>query len=146
VTFELPSRAEGCQGRPPIVAHPELLQPRHPFQPEHELALFDLKRVDAYLATFTWERLVGKTGQITLGGRHERYTVGRAYKGQQVLVRFDPPTVTLSFTRWMSREGDRSASSPALGRLGLDRSGGLAGRPRPTAVGPAALSPPRVSC
>lgn len=90
LTFELPSRAEGCQGRPPIVAHPELLQPRRPFQPEHELALFDLQRVDAYLATFTWERLVGKTGQITLGGRHERYTVGRAYKGQQVLVRFDP--------------------------------------------------------
>ncbi len=90
LTFELPSRAEGCQGRPPIVAHPELLQPRHPYQPEHELALFDLQRVDAFLATFTWERLVGKTGQITLGGRHERYTVGRAYKGQPILVRFDP--------------------------------------------------------
>lgn len=90
LNFELPSRANGCQGRPPIAAHPELLRPRHPFQPEHELALFDLQRVDAYMATFTWERLVGKTGQITLGGQHERYTVGRAYKGQRVLVRFDP--------------------------------------------------------
>jgi hypothetical protein len=54
------------------------------------LALFDLKRVDNYLATFTWERKVGKTGQITIGGRHQRYSVGRAYAGQQVLVRFDP--------------------------------------------------------
>ena len=90
LNYELPSRAEGCGGRPPIVAHPELLQQRHPFQPEHELALFDLQRVDAYLATFTWERKVGKTGQITLGGRHQRYSVGRTYAGRQVLVRFDP--------------------------------------------------------
>jgi transposase InsO family protein len=90
LTYELPSRAKGCGGRAPIVAHPELLQPRRPFQPEHELAHFDLRRVDTYLATFTWERKVGKTGQITLGGRHQSYTVGRLYAGQQVMVRFDP--------------------------------------------------------
>lgn len=89
LTVELPSRAEGCAGRPPIVAHPELLQPRHPFQPEHELALWDLARVDAYLASFTWERKVGKTGQITLGGQHEYYSVGRPWAGHCVRVRFD---------------------------------------------------------
>lgn len=88
--FLLPSRAEGCQGLPPIQAHPELLQPRHTFQPEHELALFDLRAMDAYLAKFTWQRKVGKTGQITLSGAHEYYSVGRAYARQQVLVRFDP--------------------------------------------------------
>jgi len=90
LAFELPSRAEGCAGRPPILAHPELLQPRHPFQPEHELALFDLARVDAYLAAFTWERTVGKTGQITLGGQHAYYSVGRPWAGHSVRVRFDP--------------------------------------------------------
>jgi transposase InsO family protein len=90
LAFELPSRAEGCGGVAPVVAHPELLHPRHPFQPRHELALFDLKRVDSYLATLTWERKVGKTGQITIGGHHQRYSVGRAYSRQQVLVRFDP--------------------------------------------------------
>jgi hypothetical protein len=90
LNYELSSRAKGCHGRPPVVAHPELLQPRRPFCPEHELALFDLQRVDAYLASFTWERKVGKTGQITLGGRHKRYSVGRAYARQHVLVRFDP--------------------------------------------------------
>jgi hypothetical protein len=42
------------------------------------------------LSTFTWERKVGKTGQITIGGRHQRYSVGRAYARQQVLIRFDP--------------------------------------------------------
>jgi hypothetical protein len=88
LNFELPSRAEGCCGRPPIAAHPELLQPRRPFQPEHELALFDLNRVDTYLASFTWQRKVGKTGQIEVG--RYRYSVGRDYKRHIVLIRFDP--------------------------------------------------------
>lgn len=90
LNFELPSRAEGCGGLAPVVAHPELLEPLRSFQAEHEMALFDLKKVDAYLATFTWERKVGKTGQITLGGRHQTYSVGRTYARCQVLVRFDP--------------------------------------------------------
>jgi hypothetical protein len=90
MAFELPSRAEGCHGKPPVLAHPELLQPRRPFRPELELALFDLHRVDAYLATFTWERKVGKNGQVTLGGRHRCYSLGRAWAGQLVQVRFDP--------------------------------------------------------
>jgi transposase InsO family protein len=90
LAFELPSRAADCHGLPPVGAHPELLQPRRRFQPEHELALFDLRRVDAYLATFTWERIVGKTGQISLGKHHQYYRVGRRYGRQRVLIRFDP--------------------------------------------------------
>jgi hypothetical protein len=88
LNYELTSRAEDCQGAPPMVAHPELLQPRRPFQQEHELALFDLRRVDSYLATFTWERKVGKTGQTEIG-RH-RYSVGRAHAHHRMIVRFDP--------------------------------------------------------
>lgn len=90
LNFELPSRAEGCNGLAPVVAHPELLQPRRSFRPELELAIFELKKVDDYLATFTWERKVGKTGQITIGGSHQTYSVGRAYARRQILVRFDP--------------------------------------------------------
>ena len=90
LTFELTSRAEGCAGRSPIQAHPELQQPERSFRPEHELAVFDLKRVDAFLSTFTWTRKVGKTGQICIGGHHEYYSVGRAYARQEVVVRFDP--------------------------------------------------------
>lgn len=90
LNYELPSRAEGCGGHPPVVAHPELLQPHRPFQPEHELAFFDLKGVDAHLATFIWERKVSKTGQISIGGQHQQYSVGRPYARRQVLVRFDP--------------------------------------------------------
>ena len=90
MAFALPSRAEGCHGLAPVKAHPELLQPKRPFQPHEELALFDLQRVDAYLAIYTWERKVGRCGQITLGGRNRRYSVGRTYAGQQIQVRFDP--------------------------------------------------------
>lgn len=88
--FDLPSRAKGCDGRPPAEAHPELFEPRRPFRPEHELALFSLKRVDVFLATFSWQRKVGKTGQVCLGGHHEYYYVGRKYARHQVLVKFDP--------------------------------------------------------
>jgi transposase InsO family protein len=88
LAFELPSRAQGCAGRPPALAHPELLQPPRPFQPELELAHFQLKRVDAYLATFTWTRTVSKTGQVDLGGY--RYSVGRPFARRQVAIRFDP--------------------------------------------------------
>lgn len=87
---ELTSHAKGCHGLPPLQAHPELRSPHPSFQPEHELALFSMQAVDTYLAGFAWERKVGKTGQITLGGRHEHYNVGRTYARQYVLVRFDP--------------------------------------------------------
>lgn len=95
--YELPSRAEGCAGKPPVQAHPELLQPRQPFELEHELACFDLKRVDAYLATFTWKRKVSKQGQICLGGHHHYYLVGRAYARMEILIRFDPTDRGLVF-------------------------------------------------
>jgi transposase InsO family protein len=87
---ELGSRAEGCRGKPPLTAHPELLQPRHPFRAEHELALCDLRRVDAYLATLTWSRRVGKDGRITLGGQHQYYKVGKEQAERSVRVTFDP--------------------------------------------------------
>lgn len=90
LNYELPSQAEGCAGMTPIQAHPELLQTRVFFQPEYELAYFDLNRMDAYLATFTWQRKVSKTGQICIGGHHHYYLVGREHMRKDVLVRFDP--------------------------------------------------------
>lgn len=90
LAYELPSRAEGCAGKPPIRAHPELLQPQRTFCAQEELAQFNLQRVDAYLATLTWQRKVSHSGQICIGGHHHYYTVGHAYAGSEVLVRFDP--------------------------------------------------------
>lgn len=90
LNYQLPSHAKGCKGKTPIAAHPELLKPRRPYHPEQELILFDLDHVDAFLASFTWKRKVGKTGQIALGGQHTCYSVGRAFARKTVLVRFDP--------------------------------------------------------
>jgi hypothetical protein len=90
LAFVLPSHAAGCGGQPPVVAHPELLGRPRPFEAHLELALFDLQRVDHFLAQFTWQRTVGKTGQVSLGGQHHYYSVGRRFAQQPVWVRFDP--------------------------------------------------------
>jgi transposase InsO family protein len=87
-----PSRAKGCAGQPPLTAHPELLHPLREYHPEFEALLFDLSKTDALLAACSLERKVGKTGQITIGGEHEYYLVGRTFAHQFVQVRFDPQT------------------------------------------------------
>lgn len=88
LNFELPSQAHGCHGKPPVEAHPELLQPSRWFQPEQELALFDLQRIYDFLAGLTWERTVSKVGRIDLGGF--RYGVGRRFSGRRIAIHFDP--------------------------------------------------------
>lgn len=87
---QLPSRAANCHGRPPLLAHPELLAQPRPWRPEWELAHFDIRRVHALLASHVWTRRVGKTGQVCIGGHHRYYSVGRQYARQDVLVGFDP--------------------------------------------------------
>ena len=87
--YERPSRGKACAGRPPAVAYPQLGTPRRPFRPAQELAAFDLARVDAFLATFTWRRRAGKYGQVAIG-QQRRYSIGRKHGSREVLVRFDP--------------------------------------------------------
>ncbi len=82
-----PSRASDCAGRPPLVAHPELLCPHRPYSREAELALFDLQRVYDHLATFTFERKVNAAGQVSLG--RQFYSVGRSQSGNLVQVQMD---------------------------------------------------------
>ncbi len=85
-----PSQAQGCGGQPPLQAHPELLTPRRSYHPDLQRSLFQLEGVEARLAQLAVERKVNKTGQISLGGQHEYYFVGRSYAGQMVQVGFDP--------------------------------------------------------
>jgi hypothetical protein len=89
--YQFPSWASDCAGHPPLIAHPELLQPRRYYQPELELVLFDMQRVYDYLASFTFKRTVNASGQVSLG-RH-MYSLGkplvRERKLRTVLVRFD---------------------------------------------------------
>jgi hypothetical protein len=79
------SRASDCGGRPPLLAHPELLRPRRPYRLEWERALLDEERVYAYLATVSLTRKVTSTGQIHLYGALR--SVGRGFAGQSVSVR-----------------------------------------------------------
>jgi len=84
------SRASNCAGRPPLLAHPELLRPRRLYRLEWERALFDEQRVYAYLATIPLTRKVSSSGQIHLYGAV--HSVGRATGGQVVTVQCDPHT------------------------------------------------------
>jgi len=94
---ECPSQAKGCHGQPPLVAHPELRRPRRPYQPEGETTLFDLTRVEAYLAQPRWLRLVSQVGQVSLGGY--RYGLGVAWAGQTVSIHFEAATRQFVFTQ-----------------------------------------------
>lgn len=94
-----PAQASDCARQPPLIAHPELLNPRRPYTPELELALFDLQRVYAYLATFSFTRKVNAVAQVSLGG--QLYSLGKKLVRQRqldtVLARFDPHTIEWVF-------------------------------------------------
>jgi hypothetical protein len=109
LNFELPSKAHGCYGKPPIEAHPELLTPARVFQPEWETACFDLARVYDYLAAFSWERTVSQVGRIDLGAH--RYSIGVKYARRRITIHFEPDTCELAFYH----EQDFIRRRPALG-------------------------------
>lgn len=86
--YVLPSNAGDCQARPPMEVHLEVLGPLRPYHPRAELALFDLARVDHFLAQFTWSYKVSKVGQVPIADH--RYSVGIVHAGKQVDVHFEP--------------------------------------------------------
>jgi len=118
LNFELPSQAHGCHGKPPVEAHPDLLHPLRLFHPEWEAARFDLQRVYAYLAGFTWERTVSKVGRIDLGSH--RYSVAVRYARKRITIRFEPANCEFAF--YDGQEFIRGR--PALG-LSLEELTGL---------------------
>ena len=111
LNHECPSRARGCNGKPPLVAHPELLTPKRPYRPEWELELFDLKRMDAYLAGFTWIRTATSVGQLRM--RKLRYSLGKAWAHQEISITFDPEHRQFVFTQIRS-ETRKGKSVPRL--------------------------------
>jgi hypothetical protein len=74
-------------GRPRIEAFPALRTPRRAYQRAREPALWDLGRVDAFLARGCWRRRVDCNGRISIYG-HGR-SIGRSRAGREVLMRFD---------------------------------------------------------
>jgi len=80
--------AVGGQSR--LAAYPALSAPPRPYTAEQEAAVWDLQRVDAFLAQGLWPRQVSQRGQISLYGK--AYQVGNRRGGEQVWVRFDATT------------------------------------------------------
>ena len=107
---ELPVRASDCHGQPPLAAHPAAQHSGRPFAPAWEWDLFDLSRVDAYLAGFVWTRQVTAAGNVRFCD--QVYTVGRAYVHQTVSVRFLSPTRQLHFAL---ADGTALGDRPAKG-------------------------------
>jgi len=91
--LEFPCHASDCNGRPPLVAHPELLHPRREYHPDLEPLLFSMQRVYDYLATFTFERKVSNGACVALA---HQVSIGRKLarqlKQRVVWVRCDPMT------------------------------------------------------
>lgn len=81
-----PSQAAHCHGAPPLSVFPTALTTGRPYHPDLEWEMFDLKRVDAFLAQFVWARKVAKNGTVHVA--NDYYILGRAWKGQSVSVRY----------------------------------------------------------
>jgi len=75
-------------GRSRIDAHPELTRVLRPYSVATEPTLWDLGRVDLFLAGRSWRRRADRYGTIWLYNRS--HCLGRVHAGKEVLVRFDP--------------------------------------------------------
>jgi len=106
----LPVTAADCDGHPPLSVHPLARFSGRPFQSELEWVLFDLNRVDAFLAQQVWTRHVGEQGQVGIGSDH--YYLGRNHAFQTVTVRFQSGTRTFRFE---ATDGTHLATMPARG-------------------------------
>jgi hypothetical protein len=75
------------QGQPRLAAYPELLRSERPYCVADEPRLWDLSRVDAFLAQGVWYRRADRYGQISLYNRNK--SLGKAHRGQEVAIGFD---------------------------------------------------------
>jgi hypothetical protein len=107
---ELPVQAADCHGRPPLAAHPQARHSGRPFHPALEWTLFDMQRVDTYLASQVWTRQVSSAGNVGIGGH--LYYLGRAHLNQTVSARFMPDTRTF---RFQLADGTLVHDLPAVG-------------------------------
>jgi hypothetical protein len=107
---EFPSRAADCQGHPPLVVYPQARHSSRPYRLDMEWTLFDLARVDAYLAGFVWTRRVSDAGCVGIG--NHLYFITRTQAGQTVSVRFIPDDRAF---RFQLADGTVLCQRPAVG-------------------------------
>ena len=77
--------AIGAKNR--LEAYPGLQKNERTYQVERETELWQIQRVETYLATKLWARRVDKVGRISLFSSD--YSVGRKYRGQTLQIRYD---------------------------------------------------------
>ncbi len=110
---EFPVRAADCRGRPPLQVRPWARHSGRPYHPGYEWDLFDLDRIDTFLASHVWIRTVSATGRVSVGGHY--YYVGRRHLNAPVSVRFIPQRRTF---RFQLEDGTLVAD---LSAVGLDK-------------------------
>jgi len=108
-----PSQAAHCHGSPPLSVFPTARTTGRPYHPDLEWEMFDLKRVDAFLAQFVWTRKVSKNGVVHI--TDDYYILGCAWKGQSVSIRFLPDSRSFRF------EDAKGALIKILPALGLEK-------------------------
>jgi hypothetical protein len=81
-------RYPSIAGMPRMHAYPELRHSGRPYDPAAERRIWDLRHVDQFLAAGVHHRRVNARGFISLYGWSRG--LGRAHRGKEVSVRFDP--------------------------------------------------------
>jgi transposase len=107
---QYPSQAAQCHGVPPLSVFPTADYTGRPYHPDLEWDMFDLSRVDAFLAKHIWIRKVAKNGTVHLGDHY--YILGRTWKSLTISIRFVPDSRSYSF---QSKDGLLNKELPALG-------------------------------
>jgi hypothetical protein len=108
LNYRLPCRTLG--DLPPLVAHPEALQPRRLYRPEWEMELLDLSRVYVYLSEGQWFRQVSQVGTVSLG--RQTYGLGVTWSRESLEVTFDSADRQLVFR---SADGKQEKRLPLQG-------------------------------
>lgn len=105
-----PSTAAHCHGKPPLAVFPSAISTGRTYHPDLEWTMFNLDRVDAFLAQFVWTRKAAKNGIVHLGNHF--YYVGNKKRAQTISVRFLPACRSFHF---QLADGSPIKDLPALG-------------------------------
>jgi transposase-like protein len=105
-----PSQAEHCHGHSPLSVFPTARSTGRLYHPDVEWEMFNLDRVDAFLAQQVWTRKVAHNATVHLGDHY--YILGKNWKALSVSIRFLPGSRSFHF---QSADGSLSADLPALG-------------------------------
>lgn len=107
---EFPTQAAQCQGRPPLVVYPWASHSGRVYHPALEWDLFDMARVDEFLAQQVWTRLVNDIGCAVIGNHF--YYLSLSLRRQTVSVRFVQDTRAF---RFQLADGSFIRDWPAVG-------------------------------